>query len=86
MPSTTASGTNHTGVLLVSLLSAPFREGTIDSAWHQESTTEDLRIWEALLETTILRFRAKRVGTNMGVLETLAGHFSDYLPDDEKTR
>lgn len=86
VPSTTASGTDHTGVLLVSLLSAPFRTGSIDSAWHQESTAEDLRIWEGLLETTILRFRAKRVGTNMGVLETLAGHFSDYLPDEEKTR
>ncbi|RXK36174.1 hypothetical protein M231_06579 [Tremella mesenterica] len=42
----------------------------------------DLQIWSNLLRTTILRFRAKRVGTNMGVLESLAGHLNDYLTEE----
>lgn len=85
-PSASASSTNHTGALLVSLLSCPFRGKQVTSIWHHRASTEDLQIWDALLEVTVKRFRAKRVGSNFGVLESLAGHLSDYLNEGEKTR
>lgn len=85
-PSASASSTNHTGALLVSLLSCPFRGKEVTSIWHHQASTEDLDIWDALLEVTVKRFRAKRVGSNFGVLESLAGHLSDYLNEGEKTR
>lgn len=43
-------------------------------------------MWQALLKATVLRFRAKRVGSNFGVLESLAGHLSDFLEQGDKTR
>lgn len=80
-----ASSTNHTGVLLVSLLSCPFRAGKITSAWHQHATTDDLAAWRALLGVTVLRFKSRQVGANFGVLETLAGHLRDFLDRGSKT-
>jgi hypothetical protein len=85
-PSATANTTNHTGALLVSLLSGPFRGRQVTSIWHQHADQEDLAVWQALLKVTILRFRAKRVGSNLGVLESLAGHLGDFLEQGEKTR
>ncbi|ORY25960.1 hypothetical protein BCR39DRAFT_542764 [Naematelia encephala] len=84
-PATTTSSTNHTGALLVSLLSGPFRGRQVDSVWHQKASQEDLEAWQALLKVTVLRFRAKRVGSNLGVLESLAGHLGDFLEQGEKT-
>jgi hypothetical protein len=85
-PSATANATNHTGALLVSLLSGPFRGRQVTSIWHQHADQEDLAVWQALLKATILRFRAKRVGSNLGVLESLAGHLGDFLEQGDKTR
>ncbi|ORX37271.1 hypothetical protein BD324DRAFT_656397 [Kockovaella imperatae] len=84
-PSATASVTNHTGELLVTLLSCPFRAVSVSSAWHSSASSEDLQIWQDLLKTVVLRFRAKRVGSNMGVLENLAGHLRDFLEQGAKT-
>ena len=72
-PSATSANTNHPGALLVSLLSGPFRGRQVTSVWHQYANQQDLAIWQALLKATVLRFRAKRVGSNLGVLESLAG-------------
>ncbi len=85
-PSATAATTNHTGALLVSLLSCPFRGRQITSVWHQHADHQDLAVWQALLKATVLRFRVKRVGSNLGVLESLAGHLGDFLESGEKTR
>jgi hypothetical protein len=85
-PSATANATNHTGALLVSLLSGPFRGKQVTSVWHQHAGQDDLAVWQELLKATVLRFRAKRVGSNMGVLESLAGHLGDFLEQGEKTR
>lgn len=86
-PSSASSGvTNHTGALLVSLLSNPFRGRQLHSAWHHEAGEEDLAIWNDLLQVVVDRFNAKRVGSNLGVLETLAGHLDDFLRDAEKAR
>ncbi|WVQ96627.1 hypothetical protein IAU59_003732 [Kwoniella sp. CBS 9459] len=85
-PSSTASSTNHTGALLVSLLSGPFRGRQISSYWHRHADQDDLKIWQSLLRVTVLRFRAKRVGSNFGVIEALAGHLADFLDEGEKTR
>jgi hypothetical protein len=79
-------GTNHTGALLVSLLSNPFRGRQLQSIWHQQAGQEDLAIWSNLLEVVVARFRAKRVGPNLGVLESLAGHLGDFVRDAEKAR
>ncbi|WVW84828.1 hypothetical protein I302_106863 [Kwoniella bestiolae CBS 10118] len=84
-PSSTTSSTNHTGALLVSLLSGPFRGRQITSYWHRQADKSDLEIWQALLKVTVLRFRAKRFGSNCGVLEALAGHLEDFLSEGEKT-
>ncbi|WVQ65639.1 uncharacterized protein L199_003817 [Kwoniella botswanensis] len=84
-PSSTTSSTNHTGALLVSLLSGPFRARQITSYWHRQADKSDLEIWENLLKVTVLRFRAKRFGSNCGVLEALAGHLEDFLGEGEKT-
>ncbi|WRT67914.1 uncharacterized protein IL334_004888 [Kwoniella shivajii] len=84
-PSSTTSSTNHTGALLVSLLSGPFRGRQITSYWHRHADKSDLEIWQALLKVTVLRFRAKRFGSNCGVLEALAGHLGDFLSEGEKT-
>ena len=81
----TSSSTNHTGALLVSLLSFPFRDRQIDSKWHGESDAEDFNTWDALLNVTVLRSRAKRIGPNFGVLESLAGHLVDFLGTGQKT-
>jgi hypothetical protein len=81
-----SGGTNHTGVLLVSLLSSPFRGRELHSIWHQHAGQEDLSIWSKLLEVVVARFRAKRVGSNLGVLESLAGHLGDFLRDADKAR
>ncbi|KAK8858700.1 hypothetical protein IAR55_002929 [Kwoniella newhampshirensis] len=78
------AGTNHTGALLVSLLSGPFRGRDVTSYWHQNASQDDLAIWQSLLRVTVLRFRAKRFGANFGVLEALAGHLTDFL-EGEKT-
>lgn len=83
---TTANSTNHTGALLVSLLSNPFRGRKVTSSWHQHANEDDLSIWQQLLAATVARFRAKRVGSNLGVLESLAGHLGDFLREAEKTR
>lgn len=80
------SATNHTGALLVSLLSSPFRGRQLQSVWHHEAGEEDLAIWNNLLQVVVARFRAKRVGSNLGVLETLAGHLGDFLREAEKAR
>ncbi|WVF69135.1 hypothetical protein IAT40_003909 [Kwoniella sp. CBS 6097] len=85
-PSSTVSSTNHTGALLVSLLSGPFRGRQISSFWHRFANQNDLNIWQSLLRVTVLRFRAKRVGSNFGVIEALAGHLTDFLDEGEKTR
>ncbi|WWC88518.1 uncharacterized protein L201_003429 [Kwoniella dendrophila CBS 6074] len=85
-PSSTTSSTNHTGALLVSLLSGPFRGRSITSYWHQNANETDLEIWQNLLEVTVLRFRAKRFGSNCGVLEALSGHLEDFLVDNDKTK
>ncbi|CAK9780686.1 unnamed protein product [Cutaneotrichosporon oleaginosum] len=77
-PSDTAARTNYTGDLLVSLLSCPFRNENSDSVWYSNPADKDLTAWDSLLETTVLRFRAKRVGSNFGVLETLAAHLQDF--------
>lgn len=82
---TATSNTNHTGALLVSLLSCPFRDRTITSVWHQTANMPDLTTWRSLLNVTILRFRARGVGPNMGVLESLAGHLSDFCEANNKT-
>lgn len=82
----TTGGTNHTGALLVSLLSSPFRGRQVHSVWHRDAAGEDLTIWKNLLQVVVARFRAKRVGSNLGVLETLAGHLGDFLRDAEKAR
>ncbi|WVR06457.1 hypothetical protein IAU60_003488 [Kwoniella sp. DSM 27419] len=84
-PSSSTSSTNHTGALLVSLLSGPFRGRQVTSYWHQQANEADLQTWQDLLEVTVLRFRAKRVGANLGVLEALAGHLSDFLGEAENT-
>nr|XP_031864327.1 uncharacterized protein CI109_000240 [Kwoniella shandongensis]KAA5531399.1 hypothetical protein CI109_000240 [Kwoniella shandongensis] len=83
--SATGTGTNHTGALLVSLLSGPFRGRQVTSYWHQSASQDDLAIWQSLLRVTVLRFRAKRAGANFGVLEALAGHLTDFLETGEKT-
>ncbi len=72
--------------MLVSLLSCPFRSERSDSVWYNNPAEADLAAWDALLETTVLRFRAKRVGSNFGVLETVAAHLEDFtaVSDDEK--
>jgi hypothetical protein len=82
---TTSSSTNHTGALLVSLLSCPFRDRAVTSTWHQKADLSDLRIWQTLLSATVQRFRARQVGPNLGVLESLAGHLADFLELNEKT-
>jgi hypothetical protein len=84
--SSTSGTTNHTGALLVSLLSNPFRGRQIQSVWHHQAAEEDLAIWNNLLQVVVARFRAKRVGSNLGVLETLAGHLGDFLRDADKAR
>ena len=84
-PSASASSTNHTAELLVSLLSCPFRAVSVESAWHQGASIDDLRIWQELLKTVVMRFKAKKVGSNLGVLENLAGHLRDFLEGGEKT-
>jgi len=81
----TSSNTNHTGALLVSLLSCPFRDRQVDSRWHGESHAEDFATWESLLNVTVLRSRAKQIEPNFGVLESLAGHLVDFLGAGEKT-
>ena len=83
--STLTSSTNHTGESLVTLLSYPFRATSITSKWHQERSTSDLTIWQDLLQAVVMRFRAKAVGSNLGVLENLAGHLKDFLFAEEKT-
>ncbi|BEJ13875.1 hypothetical protein CspHIS471_0310490 [Cutaneotrichosporon sp. HIS471] len=88
-PADTAAKTNYTGDLLVSLLSCPFRSESSDSVWYNTPADEDLAAWDSLLETTVLRFRAKRVGSNFGVLETLAAHLEDFAAvsgDDIETK
>ena len=85
-PSAATTGTNHTGALLVSLLSCPFRGRQVTSVWHQDAKAADLALWQDLLKVTVLRFRAKGVGSNLGVLESLAGHLSDFLDQSEDTR
>lgn len=82
-PTDTASSTNHTGALLVSLLSTPFRNGT-DSVWFSNPADADFHAWRELLKATVLRFRAKRVGSNFGVLETLSAHLDDFLRVDSE--
>ncbi|OCF30437.1 hypothetical protein I316_07924 [Kwoniella heveanensis BCC8398] len=67
-------------------LVGPFRGRQISSFWHRHADQNDLRIWQSLLRVTVLRFRAKRVGSNFGVIEALAGHLSDFLDEGEKTR
>ncbi|OCF72794.1 hypothetical protein I204_06023 [Kwoniella mangroviensis CBS 8886] len=84
-PSSMTSSTNHTGALLVSLLSGPFRGRQITSYWHRQADKSDLEIWEDLLKVTVLRFRAKRFGSNCGVLEAVAGHLEDFLGEGENT-
>jgi hypothetical protein len=84
-PSAATSTTNHTGALLVGLLSNPFRHSSVNSVWHQQASEEDHKIWAALLKVVVLRFKAKRVGSNLGVLDTLAGHLADFLEPGEKT-
>lgn len=87
-PTDTAAKTNYTGDLLVSLLSCPFRNATVDSVWYRGPAQDVLDAWNVLLKTTVLRFRAKRVGSNFGVLETLAAHFEDFITlsgDEEGT-
>ena len=83
--STAASNTNtnHTGALLVSLLSCPFHGRDHTSTWHQRASSDDLAIWTTLLKVTVQRYRAKRVGSNLGVLESLAGHLGDFLVTDQ---
>jgi hypothetical protein len=64
--------------LLVNLLSHPFRGRQLQSVWHQEAGKRDLMTWETLLDAVVARFQLKGVGPNLGVLETMAGHLSDY--------
>lgn len=82
---TISSSTNHTGALLASLLSCPFRDRAVTSAWHQKADLGDLRTWQSLLTSTVQRFRARQVGPNFGVLESLAGHLGDFLESNDKT-
>lgn len=84
--SNTSGATNHTGALLVNLLSNPFRGRQLHSVWHHQAAEDDLIIWNNLLQVVVARFKAKRVGSNLGVLETLAGHLGDFLRDAEKAR
>lgn len=83
-----SSATNHTGSLLVSLLSGPFRSSDSASRWYNDAAQEDIDAWNSLLEVTVLRFRAKRAGSNFGVMETLAAHLEDFIrvESDEETR
>jgi hypothetical protein len=74
-----SSATNHTGVLLVELLSNPFRGRDLQSVWHSHAGQNDLEIWSELLEVVVARFRLKGIGANIGVLETLAGHLDDFF-------
>lgn len=83
-PSDSASTTNHTGALLVSLLSGPFRNRNADSIWYIERSTDIRAAWDELLRVTVLRFRAKRAGSNFGVLETLAAHIEDFISIDDE--
>ncbi|WVQ73257.1 hypothetical protein IAR50_002825 [Cryptococcus sp. DSM 104548] len=71
--------TNHTGNLLVSLLTDPWRNSRADSNWHTHATEADLTIWQSLLSCTIQRFKAKKAVVHSGILETLAAHLHDYI-------
>jgi hypothetical protein len=82
-PAEVASATNHTGGLLTTLLSCPFRNTSADSTWYNKVSLQDLEAWEGLLKVTVLRFRAKRAGSNLGVMETLAAHLGDFLRIDD---
>ncbi|WVN90607.1 uncharacterized protein L203_105848 [Cryptococcus depauperatus CBS 7841] len=82
---TSSSQNNHTGNLLVSLLSCPFRNINITSKWHQSATSEDLSCWKLLLEKTVYRFRKRKAVVHTGVLETLAAHLVDFLEQGEGT-
>jgi len=76
-----SGGTNHTGALLVELLSNPFRGRDLQSVWHQHAGQNDFKIWSGLLEVVVARFRLKGIGANIGVLESLAGHLDDYFKE-----
>jgi hypothetical protein len=80
----TSGGTNHTGALLVSLLSNPFRGRQLQSVWHQDAGENELKTWSGLLEVVVARFRLKGVGPNLGVLESLAGHLGDFFIDSDR--
>ena len=80
----TIGGTNHTGALLVSLLSNPFRGKHLQSVWHQDAGESELKTWSGLLEVVVARFRLKGVGPNLGVLESLAGHLGDFFIDSDR--
>ncbi|KAK4687833.1 hypothetical protein P7C73_g2289, partial [Tremellales sp. Uapishka_1] len=84
-PSASTSTTNHTGHLLVSLLSGPFRSRSLTAVWHQSASQEDLDIWRNLLKAAVLRSRAKKAGSNIEILETLAAHLGDFCEEAEKT-
>ena len=84
-PAVSINSTNHTGALLVSLLSCPFRGRQVDSAWHRSASKDDFAAWQTLLKVTVLRFRARGVGSNLGVLESLAAHLGDFLEAGPKT-
>ncbi|ODN81830.1 hypothetical protein L202_02194 [Cryptococcus amylolentus CBS 6039] len=71
--------TNHTGNLLVSLLTDPWCNSTVDSYWHARATEADLNSWQTLLSSTIQRFKAKKAVVHSGILETLAAHMHDYI-------
>lgn len=69
----------------MSLLSCPFRGRPVDSFWHQNASKDDFAAWQALLKVTVLRFRARGVGSNLGVLESLAAHLGDFFESAPKT-
>lgn len=83
-PSDSAQTTNHTGALLVSLLSGPFRNRNAESIWYSGASSDIHAAWDELLRVTVLRFRAKRAGSNFGVLETLAAHIEDFISIDDE--
>lgn len=56
------------------------------SLWHTSPSEADLATWRRLLHATVDRSRAKRFGTNGGVLEPLAAHLQDWQDDFAGTR
>lgn len=74
--------TNHTGVILVELLSWPFRESLTVSQWHAGASADEMTTWKSLLATAVERSFQKQIGPNLAVLDPIAAHLEDFNGDD----